>query len=143
MQSAHPTSEIRSTDGSAIHTGIGWMLGAVAVPMTLFFGWGVIDALTRDYVGVEAAIVWFIVEVAGFLATLAWVGAIALIKSGRDRSRRSRLVPIGLTTALLGALWTLVLAAGVAGGLPIALWPVTAAIAVIGLITALVGAIRM
>lgn len=137
MQNAHHIHELGVPDRSAIRTGFGWALVAVSVPLTLFFGWGVFDGLTGNYIGGEVAMVWAIVGAAGVLTAFAWIGSVALIKSGHDLSRRSRLVSTGLIVALLGSAG--VIAVPTTAPLLVALLGVVA----IGLAVAAVGVIRM
>lgn len=136
MQNAHDARELGSPDRSAIRTGFGWALVAIAVPLTVFFGWGVFDGLTGDYIGDEVAMVWVVLGAVGVLTAFAWIGAVALIKSGHDLSRRSHLVSTGLILALLGSIAVVVV-------------PTTAPMLIVllsavavGLVTAAVGAIR-
>ncbi len=136
MQNAHHSSEIGTTDGSVLRTGFGWALGAIAVLLTLFAAWGSVDLATHDYIGGEVAIVQALIGTTIVLATMAWVGAIALIKSGRDRSRHSSLLSIGLVVAILGAI--------AVSALPVhSLWAVPLGVIGVGLVMSVVGAIRM
>ena len=136
MQGTHTASNTDAPRTSRFRIGLAWVVGVLAVLLTLFLGWSVIDALTGDYVGGEIDFVRAIVVAVAVFATLAWIGAVALWKSGRDRSRHSRLLNTGLLMTLAGA-------AGVQALSTTPLWVGALAVFMIGLAMAAIGAARM
>jgi hypothetical protein len=85
MQDVHLQSSTEPGHPHRVRTVAGWLLLALATALTLFVGYLFYDSLTGDYVGDEVATVWVITGFASVLAAVAWVAAIALARSGKNR----------------------------------------------------------
>jgi hypothetical protein len=136
VHNAHATSHPDSAGTSRIRTVFGGILGVVAILMTPYLGWVVYDAITSDYVGGEVDAVRAIIGLITVLTVLAWVGAVALTKTGRDRSRHSLMLNAGLWIVLAGAVGVYALSLT-------PLWVVALGIVAAGLIMAVVGVARL
>jgi len=136
MHHTHTTSRLPSSGTSRIRTVFGNVMGVVAVLMTLYLGWGVYDAITGEYIGGEVDAIRVVLGLGAVLTILAWVGAVALVKSGSDRSRHSELLTGGLWTILVGAI-------GVNALSLTPLWVPALGVVVVGLLLAVIGVVRM
>jgi len=85
MQDTHLQSSTEPEHLHRVRTVAGWLLLALATALTLFVGYEFYDSLTGDYVGGEVATVWVITGFVGVLAAVAWVAAVALVRSGKNR----------------------------------------------------------
>jgi hypothetical protein len=85
MQDTPLQSSTESERPQRVGTVAGGLLLALATALTLFAGYGFYDSLTGDYVGGEVAAVWVITVFASVLAAVAWVAAIAFVRSGKNR----------------------------------------------------------
>ena len=99
----------RPVSGRPVRSVLAAVVGTVALALTGWVAWGVVDLATREFEGKEMLVVEMILGVTGLLALYAWAGALALLRSSRGTLPRRPVVRAAFVAAPLCVMAAVVL----------------------------------